>query len=122
MPLLLLLGYGRQMQLMFEKRVLARNLFETGRHPLLRGGAGQHADRRCRGARPDHAAARAARRSILFRERIGGLRMALIGLGFTGALMVAQPTMQGISIYAVLGIANAVFCAARDIAGRRGGP
>ena len=29
--------------------------------------------------------------SILFRERIGGVRMALIGLGFAGALMVAQP-------------------------------
>ena len=57
--------------------------------------------------------------SILFRERIGGVRMALIGLGFVGALMVAQPTMQGISIYALLGLANAVFCAARDIAGRR---
>ena len=57
--------------------------------------------------------------SILFRERIGGVRMALIGCGFIGALMVAQPTMQGISIYALLALANAVFCAARDLAGRR---
>ena len=40
-------------------------------------------------------------------------------LGFAGALLVAQPTMQGISIYAVLALSNAVFCAARDIAGRR---
>ena len=45
--------------------------------------------------------------------------MALIAFGFIGALMVAQPTMQGISIYAVLGLANAAFCAARDLAGRR---
>jgi drug/metabolite transporter (DMT)-like permease len=57
--------------------------------------------------------------SVLFRERIGGVRMALIGLGFTGALMVAQPTMQGVSVYAVLGLSNAVFSAARDVAGRR---
>jgi drug/metabolite transporter (DMT)-like permease len=57
--------------------------------------------------------------SILFRERIGGVRMALIGLGFIGAIMVAQPTMQGISIYAALALANAVLCAVRDIAGRR---
>ena len=33
--------------------------------------------------------------------------MALIGLGFIGAVMVAQPTMQGISIYALLALANA---------------
>ena len=39
-----------------------------------------------------------------FGERIGGLRMALIGLGFVGALMVAQPTMQGISVYALLAL------------------
>ena len=57
--------------------------------------------------------------SILFGERIGGLRLALIGLGFVGALMVAQPTMQGISVYALLALANAVLGAARDLAGRR---
>ena len=33
--------------------------------------------------------------------------------------MVAQPTMQGISIYALLALANAVLSAARDLAGRR---
>ena len=47
------------------------------------------------------------------------MRMGLIGLGFIGALMVAQPTMEGVSIYAALALANAVFCAARDLAGRR---
>jgi drug/metabolite transporter (DMT)-like permease len=57
--------------------------------------------------------------SMMFRERIGGIRMALIGLGFFGAIMVAQPDMEGISIYAVLALANAVFSAARDLAGRR---
>ena len=57
--------------------------------------------------------------SILFGERIGGRRMALIGLGFIGALMVAQPTMQGISVYALLALGNAALSAARDLAGRR---
>jgi drug/metabolite transporter (DMT)-like permease len=33
--------------------------------------------------------------------------------------MVAQPTMQGISVYALLALANAIFAAARDLAGRR---
>ena len=57
--------------------------------------------------------------SILFGERIGGVRMALIGLGFLGALMVVQPTMQGVSVYALLALANAVLSAGRDLAGRR---
>src|SRR5690606_14504287 len=47
------------------------------------------------------------------------VRMAQIGLGFIGALMVAQPTMQGISPYALLALGNAIFCAARDITGRK---
>ncbi|MER8420839.1 DMT family transporter [Mesorhizobium sp. M1329] len=56
--------------------------------------------------------------SMLFGERIGGLRLALIGLGFVGAVMVAQPTMQGISVYALLALGNAALSAARDLAGR----
>ena len=45
--------------------------------------------------------------------------MALIGCGFIGALMVAQPTGAGISVYALLALANAVLCAVRDLVGRR---
>ncbi len=118
-PMLLLLGYGRQAHLMFEQRVLTRNLLELvailsyvvalANMPI--------ADAVALGQITPLLVLLGA--SILFRERIGGIRMALIGLGFAGALMVAQPTMQGISVYALLGLANAVFCAARDIAGRR---
>jgi drug/metabolite transporter (DMT)-like permease len=57
--------------------------------------------------------------SLLFGERIGGLRMALIGVGFAGALMIAQPTMRGISVYALLALANAALSAARDLTSRR---
>jgi drug/metabolite transporter (DMT)-like permease len=60
--------------------------------------------------------------SFFLGERVGGLRMALIGFGFIGALMVAQPTGAGISVYAALALANAVLGAARDLAGRRVGP
>lgn len=118
-PLMLLLGYGRQLPLVFERRVLARNLAETAailcyvvalaNMPI--------ADASALGQITPLLVLLGA--SILFRERIGGVRMALIGLGFIGAIMVAQPTMQGISIYAVLALANAVLCAVRDIAGRR---
>jgi drug/metabolite transporter (DMT)-like permease len=57
--------------------------------------------------------------SFLFGERLGWLKVALIGLGFVGALMVAQPGTDGISIYALLALSNALFGAARDIASRR---
>jgi len=119
LPLLLLLGYGRNLPQIFAPRVLARNLFETvailmyvvalANMPI--------ADASALGQITPLLVIVGA--SILFREPIGGLRLALIGLGFAGALMVAQPTMQGISPYALLALGNAVFCAARDIAGRR---
>jgi len=57
--------------------------------------------------------------ALFFGERIGRLRGGLIGLGFAGAIMVAQPTMQGVSVFAVLALGNAVFSAVRDLAGRR---
>ncbi|WP_245418858.1 DMT family transporter [Mesorhizobium sp. WSM3864] len=59
--------------------------------------------------------------SLLFGEKIGAVRMALISLGFVGAVMVAQPTMQGISIYALLALGNAALAATRDLAGRKVG-
>lgn len=122
LPLLLLLGYGRQLPLVFERRVLARNLAETAailcyvvalaNMPI--------ADASALGQITPLLVLLGA--SILFREKIGGVRTALIGVGFIGAIMVAQPTMQGISIYAVLALANAVLCAVRDLAGRRIAP
>ncbi|WP_291391395.1 DMT family transporter [Devosia sp.] len=119
MPLLFALGYGRNLPQLFERRVLARNLAETGailcyivalaNMPI--------ADASALGQITPLLVLLGA--SILFGERIGAVRMGLIGLGFVGALMVAQPTMQGISVYALLALANAVLCAVRDIAGRR---
>jgi len=119
LPLMLVLGYGRKLPLVFERRVLARNLAETAailcyvvalaNMPI--------ADASALGQITPLLVLLGA--SILFREKIGGVRMALIGVGFIGAIMVAQPTMQGISIYAVLALANAVLCAVRDLAGRR---
>jgi drug/metabolite transporter (DMT)-like permease len=115
----LLLGYRNEMHLMFERRVLTRNLLELvailsyvvalANMPI--------ADVVALGQITPLLILLGV--SVLFRERIGGMRMALISLGFAGALMVAQPSMEGISVYALLGLSNAVFSAARDIAGRR---
>lgn len=122
MPLLFGLGYGKHLMQMFAPRVLARNLAEMGailcyivalaNMPI--------ADASALGQITPLIVLLGV--SVLFGEKIGPVRMALIGLGFAGALMVAQPTMQGISVYALLALASAVFCAVRDIAGRRIGP
>lgn len=118
-PLLFALGYGRQFPLILERRVLARNCLELGAilAYVVALANMQIADSTALGQVTPRLLLVGA--SILFGERIGGLRMALIGLGFAGALMVAQPTMQGISVYALLALGNAVLSAARDLAGRR---
>jgi drug/metabolite transporter (DMT)-like permease len=118
-PLLVVLGYVRQLPLIVDRRVLLRNTMELfailsyvvalANMPI--------ADATALGQITPLLLLVGA--SILFGERIGGLRMGLIGLGFVGALMVAQPTMEGISIYALLALATAVLGAARDLAGRR---
>ena len=118
-PLLFALGYGKQIPLIFDKRVLRRNLLELAAILcyVVALANMQIADSTALGQITPLLMLVGS--SILFGERIGGHRMALIGLGFIGALMVAQPTMQGISIYALLALGNAALAAARDLAGRR---
>lgn len=119
LPLLWLTGYARQATLLFDPKVLTRNMFELAAilAYVVALANMQIADAAALGQVTPLLILLGA--SVLFRERIGGVRTALIVIGFTGALMVAQPTMQGISLYALLGLANAVFSAARDLAGRR---
>jgi drug/metabolite transporter (DMT)-like permease len=119
MPLLLILGYRRNMPQLLEPRVLARNLCETfGVMCFVVALANMPiADATALGQITPLVLLLGA--AFFFGERIGGLSLALIGCGFIGALMVAQPTGAGISVYALLGLANAVICAVRDLVGRR---
>ncbi|TPK63871.1 DMT family transporter [Mesorhizobium sp. B2-4-15] len=118
-PLLFLLGYGKQIPLIFDRSVLRRNLLELAAILcyVVALANMQIADSTALGQITPLLMLVGS--SILFGERIGGQRMALIGLGFIGALMVAQPTMQGISVYALLALGNATLSAARDLVGRR---
>jgi drug/metabolite transporter (DMT)-like permease len=118
MPLLFLLGYGGKLAKMFDGRVLTRNLCETaGILCYIMALANMPiADASALGQITPLIVLLGA--SLIFGERIGGVRMALIGLGFIGAVMVAQPTGEGISIFALLAIANAVFSAVRDLNSR----
>ncbi|CCV06731.1 conserved membrane hypothetical protein [Mesorhizobium metallidurans STM 2683] len=119
MPLLFMLGYSKQIPLMFDGKVLRRNVLELGAILcyVVALANMQIADSTALGQITPLLMLVGS--SILFGERIGGMRMALIGLGFIGALLVAQPTMQGISIYAALALGNAALAAARDLAGRK---
>lgn len=118
-PLLLSLGYAKQIPLILDRRVLQRNLLELAAILcyVVALANMQIADSTALGQITPLLMLIGS--SVLFRESIGGLRTALIGLGFIGAVMVAQPTMQGISVYALLALGNAAFAAARDLAGRR---
>jgi drug/metabolite transporter (DMT)-like permease len=52
--------------------------------------------------------------SLFFRERVGLNRLLLIGVGFAGAILVAQPGGEGFSIFAVLGFFQALLTGIRD--------
>jgi drug/metabolite transporter (DMT)-like permease len=56
--------------------------------------------------------------AIVYREKIGPVRIILIIVGFAGALMVAQPG-GSLSPYAILGFATALGQALRDMASRK---
>jgi drug/metabolite transporter (DMT)-like permease len=56
---------------------------------------------------------------LFFGEKVGGLRFGLVGLGITGALLVAQPGGEAASPFAILGFFTAVGAALRDILSRK---
>ncbi|MCA3555235.1 DMT family transporter [Aestuariivirga sp.] len=56
---------------------------------------------------------------FLFGEKVGGLRLLLIGFGVTGALLVAQPGGVAASPFAVFGFLTAAGVAGRDILSRK---
>lgn len=57
--------------------------------------------------------------ALIYRDKIGWVRMVLIALGFLGALLVAQPSASGVSPYVLLGLGCATASAVRDIVGRK---
>ena len=56
---------------------------------------------------------------FIHRESAVGLRLALVAIGFCGALMVAQPFTGAVSSYVSIAFVTAVFAAARDLAARQ---
>ena len=56
--------------------------------------------------------------ALVWREAVGRWRIAFIAIGFAGALLVAQPTTDGLSSVALLAFASAFGVALRDVVGR----
>jgi drug/metabolite transporter (DMT)-like permease len=119
LPLVLLLGYRRQLHRVFDAWVLTRNGFELAAVMLFVIALARMPIADITAIGQITPLVFILGMGLLMRERIGWGRTGLIALGFVGALLVAQPSGQGISFYALLGFASAVLCAARDIAGRR---
>lgn len=119
LPLMAALGHAGRARLMVDKHVLARNLSETlailcyvvalANMPI--------ADATAIGQITPLIIILGA--ALAFGEPLGGQTLVLICCGFAGALLVAQPTGAGISIFALLAAGNAVMSAVRDLAGRR---
>jgi drug/metabolite transporter (DMT)-like permease len=57
--------------------------------------------------------------SLIWSERLGAARLLLIGLGVSGALLVAQPGASSFSPYALLGFLVAASAAGRDLMARK---
>lgn len=53
--------------------------------------------------------------ALFFRESVGLNRVLLIGVGFAGAVLVAQPGGEGFTIFAVLGFVQAALTGLRDV-------
>lgn len=56
---------------------------------------------------------------FIHREQAVPARLILVGLGFAGALLVAQPGSGATSPYLMFAFVTALFAALRDLAGRR---
>lgn len=119
LPLLLILGHGRRLGLVLDPAVLLRNLAELGAILcyIVALAAMPIADVIAIGQVTPLVVILGY--ALILSEPVGPLRLGLIGAGFAGALMVAQPTGAGLSVYAVLALGNAVFAGLRDIVARR---
>lgn len=118
-PLLFVLGHGSRLSRMFDARVLARNLTETGAILcfIIALANMPIADATALGQITPLIFLLGS--AFLFKEKVSPTTSILIACGFFGAILIARPTGQGISIFAFLALANAVLSAVRDLLGRR---
>lgn len=118
-PLLIFLGYGKRVPLIFDRRVLARSLFETLSILAFILALANMQIAEATALMQITPLLVMVGAALVLREPTGGMRMALIAAGFIGAVMIVQPSPQGISVYALLAVLGAALGAVRDLLGRR---
>lgn len=57
--------------------------------------------------------------AVALRAPVGWRRMAAIGVGFTGVLMIVRPGTAGFDVWSLVGLASVGFVVVRDLATRR---
>jgi drug/metabolite transporter (DMT)-like permease len=118
-PLVLIMGHGRNLGLLVNPWILGRSLCEVFAILCFINGL-RHlpiADLTAIVQITPLIVLSAA--ALIWGDHIGPLRWLLIGLGIAGALLVAQPGAASASPYAMLGFATALGAAARDIFTRK---
>lgn len=60
--------------------------------------------------------------ALIFRERVGLMRWALIGIGFLAVLLILRPGLEGFSLLSLLALAGMFGFAGRDLATRAAPP
>jgi drug/metabolite transporter (DMT)-like permease len=117
-PMVILMGLGPQLKLMFHPRIVVRNLGELGAVLFYVVALANLpiADTIALAQMTPLLVILGA--AIIWREPVGALRWALIGLGFIGALMVAQPSVNGISVFSAMALMSAVMTSIRDMVSR----
>ncbi len=60
--------------------------------------------------------------ALLFGEKVGALRWALIGLGFVGVMVIVRPGVEGFDERSLLAVVGLIGFAGRDLATRAAAP
>jgi drug/metabolite transporter (DMT)-like permease len=119
LPLVLILGYGRKIPLVFNPWILLRCLCEVVAVTCFILALKQMPLGDITAIYQTAPLIVLAGAWLIWGERIGGMRMGLIGAGILGALLVAQPGATAASPYAAFGFATAIGSAARDLVSRK---
>ncbi|MBI2717303.1 MAG: DMT family transporter [Rhizobiales bacterium] len=119
LPLLLALGHGRALAHVFNRWVLLRCLGEVFAIYFFIFALRNMAIGDITAIAQTTPLIVLLAASIIWGERIGRLRLVLVGIGIAGAILVAQPGSAAASPYALLGFGTALGAAVRDIVSRK---
>jgi drug/metabolite transporter (DMT)-like permease len=119
LPLLVILGYGRELPHAVNRWVLLRSAFECVAILAFVFALPRMAIADITAIAQTSPLLVLVGAAVLWGERIGPVRWLFIALGIAGALMVAQPGSPTGSPFAALGFVTAAASALRDITSRR---